>query len=381
MRIAVFFLFVFTVCAMIRAQGPATKPETRAIWAHVSQIDGDPAKGKAQIQQWADRFARANLNVIYPWVESNYLAAVEQTDPSIANAKWDALGELTRACVERGMQVQAWYSFTYYKTRTSPEFTANPAWRAVRLDELVPDPQTGKVHPEWWSDVCPMHPQGREFQINLLLRMLDRYPQINGIHVEEPGFGYRGNCFCVLCQELFRKVYGFDQNVAPDGPEATELKTLGTTAFMRVLRERLLKRDPNLVMTANGGYNWRGERVLGRDWARWAGYGWLDGYAAQIYVDKPELLDQRTRLTIGDLAKDCQVSIGFDFSPPSIRPKSLTSEQVCRFVDVIRGAGAEGVVFFHAGIFTDEYAEALRAGPMKEKVPPPKPRRLAEKTG
>jgi len=147
-----------------------------------------------------------------------------------------------------------------------------------------------------------------------------RFRTSHGIHIEEPGFGYRGNCFCELCQD-------------------------------------------------------RGERVLGRDWARWARYGWLDGYVPQIYTEKADLLDQRTRLVVGDLAADCQVSIGINISPPSIRPKNLTNEQLCRFAEIIRSHKA-GVVLFHAGIFTDEQAAALSAGPFREPAQPPLARRL-----
>ena len=77
---------------------------------------------------------------------SGYLAAV--ADPAlqsgVPNARWDALGELVRECVRRGLQVHPWYSFTYYKSPSSPEFRAHPECRAVRLDELLPDPKTRK---------------------------------------------------------------------------------------------------------------------------------------------------------------------------------------------------------------------------------------------
>jgi uncharacterized lipoprotein YddW (UPF0748 family) len=372
------------IAAVLVAAGEAgSAPEIRAIWAHVSQLDADADKGKAQVRQWAERFARARLNIVYPWVESSYLAAVEDSRllPGVPNAKWDALGVLVRECANLGMQVHPWYSFTYYKGGSSPEFLAHPDCRAVRLDELVPDPKTNRLHPARWSDVCPSHPEGREFQIRLLERMLDRYPQMSGIHVEEPGFGYRDNCFCPLCQELFRKLYGFDQKQAPNGDEATELKTLGTTAFVRVLRQRLLKRNPLLVLTANGGYDWREERVLGRDWARWAGCGWLDGYAAQIYVYRPELLAQRARLVVSDLGAHCQVTIGINISPPATRPVLLKPDEVCQMVHVIRQSGAEGIALFHAGLLSDEYAAALAAGPFAQPATPPKPRRLAATAG
>jgi uncharacterized lipoprotein YddW (UPF0748 family) len=352
--------------------------EARAIWAHLYMLDADPEKGKQQAEEWADRWARANLNIVYPWAESTYLAAVDEQEPSVPQAKWDALGVLTRACVERGLQVHLWYSFTYYKGGSSPEFRQNPAWRAVRIDELVPDPQTGKVHEPWWSDVCPMHPDARAYEIELIMKALDRYPEMTGVQIEEPGFGYRGNCFCELCQEVFQKVYGFDQKEKPDGPEATELKTLGTTAFARELRERMLARDPKLVLTYNGGYDWRGERVLGRDWARWARYGWMDGYAAQIYVTEPDMLKERAAVTISDLGRDTDVYVGINISPPAIRPERLSQGQLATMVETIREAGAQGICFFHAGLFTDQDAQALAQGPFRDKAAPPTPRRLRE---
>ena len=381
LTVAVVGLIVVLSCSSRPSQAQedaGTMAEARGIWAHLYMLDADEEKGKQQAEEWAERFARANLNIVYPWVQSDYLGALDDPNTSNAHAKWDALGVLTRACVARGLEVHLWYSFTYYKSPDSPEFTKNPEWRAVRLDELVANAETGETHPPWWSDVCPMHPEAREYEIGLIMSALDRYPEMTGVQVEEPGFGYRGNCFCDLCQQVFGLVYGFDQKDKPDGPEATELKTLATTAFARDLRERLLARDPSLTLTYNGGYNWRGERTIGRDWARWARYGWMDGYAAQIYVDRVELLKDRATLTIGDLSKDTDVSIGINISPPSIRPEKLSPEQLAAMMETIRETGAQGVALFHAGLLTDEYATALAEGPFRVKAVPPRPRRLRD---
>jgi hypothetical protein len=79
---------------------------------------------------------------------------------------------------------------------------------------------------------------------------------------------------------------------------------------------------------------------------------------------------------VSDLKDDCQVSIGINVSPPSIRPASLTPDELCQFVRTIRQSGATGTVLFHAGIFTDQYASALRAGPFTQPASAPRPKRL-----
>jgi uncharacterized lipoprotein YddW (UPF0748 family) len=191
--------------------------------------------------------------------------------------------------------------FTYYKSNLSHEFRTHPEWAARRLDEIVPDPKTGKVDPPWMSDVCNLHSSARQLQLDLIEFMLDRYPQASGVHIEEPGFGYPRNCFCDLCNQTFRLIYGFDQTEKPDGPEATDLKCLATTDFMRRLRQMMLEHNPTLVLSTNGGYQWQSDRRSGRDWGHWSRLGWLDYYAPQIYTLEIETLDVRARETIASL--------------------------------------------------------------------------------
>ncbi len=360
----------------------AAAAEGRGLWAHLSLIDPDPAKGRRDIEALADRMAAAHMNLLLPWVRSEYVAALRDKDFPKDNvfyklAQWNALGELIRAAAKREIKIHLWYSFTYYKSRLSYEMRHHPEWAAHRLDEFEPDKRTGKTHPAWMTDVCNMHPGARRMELDIVKFLLDRYPLVSGVHIEEPGFGYAGNCFCDLCNRTFKLIYGFDQKEAPDGPEATDLKCLATTDFMRRLRAMMLARNPALMLSANGGYRWQSDRLRGRDWERWSKLGWLDYYAAQIYVTDLDLLRTRAQETIRALKPDTRVFVGFNISPRSIRPKRFSPEFLVQAVEAARSAGADGVVFFWASVFTDEMARALGRGPFALPARLPRPPRLA----
>lgn len=344
--------------------------EIRAVWMHPeSQFSADPERGRLEVHQFVESIASANFNLILPWVRSEYVAALtdETYQKSIPIAKWDALGELIKVAHERGLQIHLWYSFTYYKSPNSPDFNpkhaGNPDWGARQLDELLPDRITGKVVPRRMANVCPLHPEAREWEVNLIRRVLDRYPLLSGVHIEEPGYSGVGNCVCNLCLKLFKSIYGFDETVDVNGPQAQDLKCVGTTAFMRQLRVWLKEKNPNLVLSTNGGPSWQSDRESGRDWKHWAQRGWLDFYASQIYTTNAESFKAGAQTVITDLGKDCLVSIGVAVQWSGGKN---TAETVVKEIEIARKLGAKGVLIFSGEALTDEYLTALKAGPFSQ---------------
>ncbi len=364
--IAAFALLLFFHSATLgRAQTSNAPPEARGIWVHLTHFNADPVQGKAEVKAFVDRYADANFNLVLPWVLSEYMAAL--TDPayhdSQPTAKWDALGELVRRANERHLQVHFWYSFTYYKSARSPEFNpqhgGNPAWAARRVQPPKEAGQPPTVTSPM-SDVCPMHPEARAWQVKLLESMLDRYPGI-AIHIEEPGFGTPGSCVCDLCQSLFRQIYGADLVASINTPQAEDFRCIGMTECIRELRAKLEKRTPRPILSVNGGPLWRSDRKLGRDWKRWAELGWLDYYASQNYMPN---LDNFTRYTQGIL-KDLQpcpvfIGIGVEWSGGATPLPTVAQE-----VEKARELGASGVILFSASALTDSDLATLKSGPFK----------------
>jgi uncharacterized lipoprotein YddW (UPF0748 family) len=355
------------------APAPAPGTEARGVWMHPAlQFSTDPVVGKQQIHNAVRRLADANFNLILPWVLSEHIVALTDTNDQAAvpHAKWDALGELVLAARECGIRVHLWYSFTHYKSPQSPEFNprhgGNPAWAAWQIDNR----RSGEANA--MTDVCPLHPAARAWELKAIERLLDRYPGV-GIHIEEPGFGYFGNCVCDLCRKTFRELYGFEETDAINGPQAEDLKCLGTTEFIRQLRARLDQRSPKPALSVNGGSSWRVDRTLGRDWRRWAQLHWLDYYASQIYREDLGDFVSSTQTVMTDLENDCPVFVGIGVKWSG---GASSLPMVLQQIDAARKRGAKGLLFFSASALTDEHYAALKAGPFKNPAGFPEVERL-----
>src|SRR5689334_12257880 len=118
------FLSVVLLACVSPQKSFAATNEARGVWLHLTDFSIDPVQGKKEVHETVQKFADANFNLIMPWVLSEYVAALSDTNylPAAPSAKWDALGELTHEAALRKMKVEIWYSFTYYKSPQSPEF-------------------------------------------------------------------------------------------------------------------------------------------------------------------------------------------------------------------------------------------------------------------
>lgn len=376
----------------------AEKTELRAVWVETEQFSPDPATGRKQIYETVERLSGARLNMLLAWATSGFLVGL--THPRYASshpqARWDALGHLIQEARAKNLPVHLWYSFTDYRSVDSPDFDpevgGNPDWAAVRIDEFLPNypVASGPARSSLWNrflkkpqwemdrlavplsaqnrnhDVCPQHEAARKWQLRLLEAVLKRYPQLAGIHIEEPGYDYPGNCVCSLCRGIFQQLYGAKLEEHLDSLEAQDLRCLGTSAFMAELYRTIRRDHSRLYFSANGGYDWRRERrLLGRDWARWVRMGWLDFYAAQVYTPNIDEFRKRLSVVVKDVGRDGPVAAGVGIRWSGHRDKNILNETVLKEIELAREIGAPGQVLFHAGVIDQELAEALRSGPYR----------------
>lgn len=364
--------------ALLPAQTPASTPakpkgEVRGVWLHPERsYSANPEEGKKQIRTTVERLAKANFNLILPWITSDYLAGFDSPEYAATHptAKWDSLGVLIEEAAQHGLGVDIWYSYTDYRTAASPEFNpkvgGNPEWAAHRLDELVADPKTGKTVAPPMDNVCPMHWQARRWQQAQIRKTLDRYPKLRGFHIEEPGYGVRTYCVCELCRTTFEKLHGQKLTDVMESYIAEDFRTLGNTAFFEELRAEFQTRYPKLVLSANGGFDWMHDRKRGREWGRWARAGWLQYYASQVYVTDTAKFKQQFGKTMADIGANCPIYAGLaiDWS----EGKNTLPEFVSQITAAQR-MGAPGIALFHYAAFTDEVLAALKKGPFNKQVP------------
>jgi hypothetical protein len=227
------------------------------------------------------------------------------------------------------------------------------------LDEVLPDPRTGKVSTERHDTVCPQHFQARAWQQGLLDRTISRYPKLRGLHIEEPGYTTKDYCVCDLCQAVFLQLHG--RALAPNlaTQVAEDFRTIGTSAFMEELNEQLQAKHPAIVFSANGGPDWRHDRLRGRDWGRWGLSGWLRYYASQVYESDTATFKDRLGVTLSDIGSACPVLAGIALAWSE---GSNTIDEVVRQIQVSRELGAPGFALFHGAAFSDENLRTLKAG-------------------
>lgn len=353
-------------------RAPKISREIRAIWIHPEQhTDADEIKGKAQIKATVDRYAKANFTTLLPWTVSGYLAALEHEEyrKDHPTARWDWLGYLTEEATKAGLDVHMWYSFTEYRDPTSPEFNAslggNAEWMAKRLDEIKPDQMLYKFEWHKVTSVCPQHYSARKWIQGQLDRTLTRYPKLSGLHIEEPGYATTGYCVCDLCQSVYKQLHGEDLPEVMTSQKAEDFRTLGCSAFMEETRDMLMQKHPGLLFSANGGHDWRHDRVRGRDWGRWGLSGWLRYYIPQVYQSDMTKFREQLALTLDDIGESCPVLAGMAIDSTSGKSNIAN---IAAQIEASRELGAPGVALFHGAAFTDEHLQSLKAGPFKKPV-------------
>jgi uncharacterized lipoprotein YddW (UPF0748 family) len=301
-----------------KAAENGSQAEARGTWLHLPNIPADSSRGRERIHAVVQDLAESNFNLVFPWMPTDYLSAVlgdAEFQKKFPNSSWDALGAFIQECKRVKIAVEPWYPAAGY--RRSPEASdfnprvgGDPDWAAIRITEYRPGPD-GRIAPRAWEDGCMQHPGHRRWQRDRLMKLVRRYPDLNGIHVEEPGYQYPGNCVCVLCREIFLKIYGSPLPDAINTPEASEFRTVGTSCFMAELMTGMRQEDPRLVLSANGTPFWlRDRQNLGRDWRSWGALGWIDYYVPQAYSLSTD--DFRTRVggVLRALGPDCAVYAG-----------------------------------------------------------------------
>jgi uncharacterized lipoprotein YddW (UPF0748 family) len=351
-------------------RAPKLPREMRSICIHPEQhTAADEVEGKKQIKAEVDRYAAANFTHILPWTTTEYLTALDHEEyrKDHPTARWNSLQYLTEEASKAGLEVHLWYSFTEYRQDNSPEFNTmlggNPEWKAKRLDEIRPDQTMYKF--EWHKvpSVCPQHFAARKMMQTELDGALARFPKMTGLHIEEPGYATTGYCVCDLCQSVYKQLNGENLPDVMTSQKAEDFRTLGCSAFMEETRDMLAKKHPDIVFSANGGFNWRHDRLRGRDWGRWALSGWLRYYISQVYQTDINLFREQLALTLDDIGEACPVIAGIAIDSSSGK-SNITN--VTQQIEASRELGAPGVLLFHGAAFTDADLQTLKAGPFEK---------------
>lgn len=328
--------------------------QLRAIWCGLPKAK-DREQGLKEIDQNLDRLKACGLNTLLAWTESLYIAALDRAELRQADprAGWDALGELIKAAKSRGMSVHVWYSpWIYKEAGRAMELREHPEWAAVNAKGAADT-----------DGVCLVRPEVRRFELDLMARLVDRYADLAGIHIEEPGYNWGQYCYCDYCKRLCREWYGVDIAHDPAGarPLLDNLAASMCTDFFVRLRQTLLAKRPQMWLSANGsgGSNADADWRIGRDWATWARRGYIDFYVPQLYTESVDAFVQGGLKTKEQLGP-CDLVTGLAVSWSGIYPKRQAPAVIEGEIRAAGKLGAKGFVVFHLDHFKEESFQAVR---------------------
>jgi len=327
--------------------------ELRAVWWGWPK-SADREEGLREIDQSVEKLQAAGFNTLFVSARSLYIAALDrpelQTDEP--RAAWDAFGQIIEAAKRRNMQVHAWFSpWVYKRTSSAVELRDHPEWAAVSSEGVADS-----------KGLCFSRPEVRQFELDLVARLIDRYPELAGIHVEEPGHNWGAEyCYCDYCRRLCREWFGVDirEDPAAARPVVRNLAAFMSTDFFARLRQMMLAKRPEMWLSANGSGGRNTDWHIGRDWTTWARRGYIDFYVPQLYTKSVEAFMRRGRQTKTCLG-ECDLVTGMAVTWSSIYPERQDPEVIAAEIRAARKLGAKGFVVFHRNHFYDEHYEAVR---------------------
>ena len=176
-----------------------------------------------------------------------------------------------------------------------------------RFDFSKVNEAIAKDHPEWWYisekgesvtyngqvHVCPSAPYQQEVAVKILGEVFDRYPQLDGIFTNNPGYNprdysgnYHGICQCEYCKAAFRKHMGMELPAKTDSEDSAYQKF---PEFAQLMKDKRLIKYRNFLKARRSDIcilinNYEGVDVMRKESNHALGGGtYADTYRSRYY--------------------------------------------------------------------------------------------------
>ncbi|MEM7793299.1 MAG: family 10 glycosylhydrolase [Cyanobacteria bacterium P01_C01_bin.118] len=270
----------------------------------------------------------------------------------------DILHSLTRQAHRHNMRLIPWFEYGLMIPASSPIARAHPEWLTTNQSgdtvpaPLSPHPLFPKPIQNFQMEISggnlawlnPMHPEVRQFLIDLIVDVVDRYP-VDGIQLDDHFSLPISMGYDPYSVELYKESHG--GTPPPDDPSApgwvawrahaiTTLLTDITQAVKAVRPEVIISVSPNPP-----GFAYR--KYL-QDWVQWVNLGIVDEVVVQLYRDDLNIFENDLYNSgFHNLRTQVPIAIGLYTGPlTAAKDFNRTIDEIA----AVQQAGYGGVSFF-----------------------------------
>ncbi|GIV05202.1 MAG: hypothetical protein KatS3mg016_0777 [Fimbriimonadales bacterium] len=346
--------------------------ETRALWVvRTSLVSAD------SIERVVALSVRYGFNALFVQVrgrgDAYYRSSYEPRAEALTGqpADFDPLGYLLRCAEGTGLQVHAWLNVFYVWSQPrmprSRQHVINrsPNWIARDTQNRYQMTTGGKVEGVY---LCPSNPNVRAHLLKVFAEVAQRYPQLDGIHLDYVRYPYESYCYCAGCRARFREAMwervpearraALDRSAARRNPlawiqafpaEWSDWRRDQVSAFVRAFSRQSRRINPNLILSAAV---WPQPELAAKhklqDWLYWLRSDWLDTVLPMAY-DKDTAVVQRQATRVVSEAQGRPVIVG-------VGAWQVSPESTLNKIRAIRRSGARGFSLFSYDAITQSGA-------------------------
>jgi len=216
-----------------------------------------------------------NCDAVMLYVPSEYFEAAK--NPAHSNwdsrVSWNMLETAIEYAHDNNMELHVWYHVNY----ASSYLRAEKRLWSTEYNFVY---RVGAIHP-YRMDLA--FGELFNYEIENIEFIAEHYPELDGIHLEEPYYPY-SQSYSTAMRDRIKSKYGYDPLYKPEAdmiPIINEEMAQVINEFFTEARATTTNANPNLQLSANGLH--RFSEHTGFDPSYMASNSLLDWYAAQIY--------------------------------------------------------------------------------------------------
>jgi uncharacterized lipoprotein YddW (UPF0748 family) len=326
--------------------------EIRSVW--MTNVDSRVLESKAMIEQGLQHLKQLGINTIYPvvWqrgftlypspIAQAFIGPATVPDPKFATR--DMLAEIVDVAKALQLRVIPWFEYGLATLPKSVLATQKP--HCVTTDKTGNPIRTKRTDgkPDTFVWLNPCHPEVKQFFVDLIMDVVDRY-DVDGIQLDDH-FGFPvelgQDAFTTQCFNQENHINWLTQWFK--SVDRNAWKTQKMTELLSDLVHRIKVNHPNCVISISPNPLAFSQTNYCVDWLTWIQRGLVDELVLQVYRDN--LTSLINELEKPEVVRSCQqipVSIGL---LAGLKQKSVSSDRLQQQIHAVRHRNFAGISFF-----------------------------------